>query len=312
MSLGLKAACAYNFGAKVAQLFGVPLPTIPDSVQTGVANLSKKASAGISVDGDGLQSACELGIVEVQKEGSSSGQNTKVKGQALRDFEKLLQDEDPNRTYAGLRRVITAEADVIFALEESIEANEDLFPGHEAQKQLESEKRALQLQIDQQSSSREPAYHAPPPSAAAAAAQPPAVAAKPPPAPTQATKKGESDASEVAYLREQLAIAQAANLAKTGDGLSGGGGAGGSPFSVQVSSQAGLDSKIQGKDLVGKRVLVEGYSTVGVVKSHEKTSVASSSHSRHTVKFMGGEKVSIVMARAKGGISIGTRYIILK
>ena len=149
MSLTVKAASVYNgpigtAGRGLALLFGLPLPAIPQSVITSGKDMVKKGK------GQAQNEAVKCGMLEAKKKGDST--KVKVKGQALRDFEAMLKEKDPDRTYAGLERIMTKDGFVIHALPSSIKQSEDeakanklppLFPGYEDQRKLDKMQRKM-------------------------------------------------------------------------------------------------------------------------------------------------------------------------
>jgi hypothetical protein len=276
MTLTVKAASVINAGASVARLFGVPVPSIPKAVSASISSLASKVKAGTNVDGDGLRVAIDVGAVKME-ENKEKGSVTKVRGQALRDFEAMLKSKDPTRTFAGLRRVITKDGNVIFALEESIQANEEFFPGFKAQIQLEDEKRTIEIQLSNQSAAQHDL------------------------ASLQQENAEEGDTK----LQDQLSAAhekikELSSIENTTE------------VDRIPRTASGLPAKYGSSDLVGKSLIVEGFPTRGVVLRYERKKGMSGS-SQHVIKFEGADsETPLTLLKIKNGGAVGSRYVILE
>jgi len=275
MTFTVKAASVINAGASVARLFGVPVPSIPKAVSTCLSSLASKAKAGTNVDGDGLRVAIDIGAVKME-ENKEKGSVTKVKGQALREFEAMLKSKDPTRTYAGLRRVITKDGNVIFALEGSIQANEELFPGFKAQMQLEDEKRTIEIQLTRQS-----------------------VAPSDLALPLQEKSQGDEQLrNQLAAAHQKIKELSSIESTKTIESI--------------PRTASGLPAKYESSELIGKSLIVEGFPTPGVVRSYEKKKSMSGS-SQHLIKFDGEDsETPVTLLKTKNGGFVGSRFVILE
>ena len=179
---------------------------------------------------------------------------------------------------------------VIFALEESIEANASMFPGYKAQAQLEDEKRALQLELE----GREDAQASSPNSSPVTHS------------PLLMSSSSDED------LREQLEAAREKIRSLTASLSSTNGGGGGGGIGSIPRTATGLSAKFDSSNLVGKRVIVEGFHSTGTILKYEKSSSRGLS-SRHKIKFDGmDEEESVILARTKNGSLVGSRFVILE
>ena len=102
MTMILKVAPFYNGVATIAEIFEIPIPHIPDKVTKWLKEKKAFIKAGSNMKGNGLNDAINLKTIETKK---VNGKETKVKGEALRDFERTLKEKDPDNTFCGMRRV---------------------------------------------------------------------------------------------------------------------------------------------------------------------------------------------------------------
>ena len=106
MRAGLKVMSVVNGAAFVGHMFGVPIPSVPTAWQekanSAVGSLDKKSSVD---EFDVLQD-----MVDSQNQTKPEGTDKKaVRGAALREFERFLAKNDPDNTFCGLNRVVTAD-----------------------------------------------------------------------------------------------------------------------------------------------------------------------------------------------------------
>jgi hypothetical protein len=106
---GLKVMSVVNGAAFVGHMFGVPLPSVPKAWQekanSAVGSLDQKSSvAEFDVLQGTLDSDCQPNAEGKDKQA--------VRGAALREFERFLVEKDPDNTFCGLNRVVTADGKV--------------------------------------------------------------------------------------------------------------------------------------------------------------------------------------------------------
>ena len=80
-------------------------------------------------------------------------------------------------------------------------------------------------------------------------------------------------------------------------------------------SPAGLQAKMKSGEMVGKRIIIEGYPNPATIVGFEKSSSRFKSDSVHLVHFDGDgddvEHTRVSLIRTKNGRCIGTRFVIL-
>jgi hypothetical protein len=107
MRAGLKVMSVANSAAFVGHMLGVPIPSVPKAWQekasTAVGSLSRKSSVA---EFDVLQEA-----LDSEKETKSDGADKQqaIRGWALKEFEQFLAKEDPDNTFCGLYRLVSAD-----------------------------------------------------------------------------------------------------------------------------------------------------------------------------------------------------------
>jgi hypothetical protein len=106
MRAGLKVMSVVNGAAFVGHMFGVPIPSVPDAwkemANNAVGSLDKKSSVD---EFDVLQET-----IDSETETKAEGKDKQaVRGAALREFERFLTKEDPENTFCGLNRIVTAD-----------------------------------------------------------------------------------------------------------------------------------------------------------------------------------------------------------
>ena len=307
MTMALKVAPFYNGAATIAHMFDIPLPKIPQGALDWLKKEEKFINDGSNVKGDGMHEAIELGMIESKTE-EGGQKEVKVKGQALRDLENQLHEKDSNRTYCGMRRIMTKDGQVLFALEDSIEQNQDMFPGHEAQAKLEKENRSLRVKLEEQQGGQ--------PAAAGGGAADEA----------SSSLAATASSAEVEDLQAQLRAAldkvkrlEASRVEERAAG-SPQGSESGSPSGKErresmFESPAGLQAKMKSADMIGKKIIIEGFPNPAEVVSFEKSSSRFKSDSVHLVRFDGDgddvEPTRVSLIRTKNGRCIGTRFVIL-
>ena len=95
MQAGVRAMAVFNGAAGVARCFGYPAPAVPEAWRAGAQSTVEILKQSSSVEHFGAVH----GAVE-----DGGGERT-FRGAALRDFRRLLVDEDPSKGFAGLRRL---------------------------------------------------------------------------------------------------------------------------------------------------------------------------------------------------------------
>jgi hypothetical protein len=106
MRTGLKVMYVVNGAAFVGNILGVPIPNVPEELQKqatdAVGKLDKKSSVA---EFDVLQQSLDTSIA------AENGEDKKqeVRGSALREFERFLDEHDPDHTFANLNRLVTTD-----------------------------------------------------------------------------------------------------------------------------------------------------------------------------------------------------------
>uniref|UniRef100_A0A7S3ZY23 Calmodulin n=1 Tax=Pelagomonas calceolata TaxID=35677 RepID=A0A7S3ZY23_9STRA len=96
MQVGLHAASLVNGVAGVVRLFGYPCPKVPEAWREGAQNSVEVLKQESSVEAFGA----------VHEKVQDGGEETEtVRGAALRELEAFYAKYDPDREYAGLRRI---------------------------------------------------------------------------------------------------------------------------------------------------------------------------------------------------------------
>jgi hypothetical protein len=87
-------------------MFALPIPHVPkawqEQVSAAVGNLDKKSSVA---EFDALQQSVDASTEA--KDGEDKKQA--VRGSALREFERFLDEHDPDHTFANLNRLVTTD-----------------------------------------------------------------------------------------------------------------------------------------------------------------------------------------------------------
>ena len=96
MQVGLHAASLVNGVSGVVRLFGYPCPKVPEAWREGAQNSVDVLKQESSVEAFGA----------VHEKVQDGGEETEtVRGAALRELEAFYAKYDPDREYAGLRRI---------------------------------------------------------------------------------------------------------------------------------------------------------------------------------------------------------------
>jgi hypothetical protein len=106
MRAGLKVMSVVNGAAFVGNMFALPIPHVPkawqEQVNAAVGNLDKKSSVA---EFDALQQSVDASIEAEDGEDKKQA----VRGTALREFERFLDEHDPDHTFANLNRLVTLD-----------------------------------------------------------------------------------------------------------------------------------------------------------------------------------------------------------
>jgi serine/threonine protein kinase len=126
MRTGLKLMAVVNGAALVGSIFGLPIPRVPGALQekayNAVGKLDKKSSVA---EFDVLQQTLDSEAEDVT--GSADKKQEGVRGLALREFERFIDEHDPNHTFASLQRVVSTKGQACWTTmsKEQIEAAEE-------------------------------------------------------------------------------------------------------------------------------------------------------------------------------------------
>jgi hypothetical protein len=154
MRTGLKLMAVVNGAALVGSIFGLPIPRVPGALQekayNAVGKLDKKSSVA---EFDVLQQTLDSEAEDVT--GSADKKQEGVRGLALREFERFIDEHDPNHTFASLQRVVSTKGQACWTTmsQEQIEAVEEDRKLQGEQSDQENErlcKRLLQLEQERQ------------------------------------------------------------------------------------------------------------------------------------------------------------------
>jgi hypothetical protein len=135
--IGLKAMCITNNVAKLGRAFGYPLPSLGqeyvEMAKSAIGDLSKESSVA---EFDVLQN--QVTKVTEEKDGQTQEQsnvNTEkqdpesIRGAALREFQRWLEEQDKQNKFCDLQRVLTSEGKSCWTTEENakkMEKGEDV------------------------------------------------------------------------------------------------------------------------------------------------------------------------------------------
>ena len=107
MQVGLHAASLVNGVAGVVRLFGYPCPKVPEAWREGAQNSVEVLKQESSVEAFGA----------VHEKVQDGGEETEtVRGAALRELEAFYAKYDPDREYAGLRRIGDEDGTAVWTL----------------------------------------------------------------------------------------------------------------------------------------------------------------------------------------------------
>ena len=112
MCLGITAMSMVSNGASIANMFGIPAPTLSKNAKDRMNSFANKMSKTNTAEQfDCLQES----IADAQQPSSliSADQKKHMRGNALRTFERFLDEYDHENNYAGLRRVMTKLGNVV-------------------------------------------------------------------------------------------------------------------------------------------------------------------------------------------------------
>jgi hypothetical protein len=106
MRAGLKVMSVVNGAALVGNMFALPIPHVPKAWQeqasAAVGKLDKKSSVA---EFDALQQSVNASTEAEDGEDKKQA----VRGSALREFERFLDEHDPDHTFANLNRLVTTD-----------------------------------------------------------------------------------------------------------------------------------------------------------------------------------------------------------
>jgi FtsZ-binding cell division protein ZapB len=132
--IGLKAMCITNNVAKLGRAFGYPLPLLGENVvnlaKSAIGDLSKESSVA---EFDVLQNhLTKVTEKEKKEEGNANTEKQDpetIRGVALREFQRWLEDNDEHHKFCDLQRVLTSEGKSCWTTEENakkMEKGEDV------------------------------------------------------------------------------------------------------------------------------------------------------------------------------------------
>ena len=86
-----------NGVAGVAQMFGYPVPKVPEKWRKGAQGMVDLLKDESSV--------AAFGVVHKKSLSKDKESSETVRGESLRELERFFKDNDPDKKYAGLRRI---------------------------------------------------------------------------------------------------------------------------------------------------------------------------------------------------------------
>ena len=112
MQVGLTSMRILNGVGGLARIFGVPVPTVPDSLfKSGDETLKNWGKGSTVAEYNILQTCVENEENEIQT----------TRGKELREFERFLENEDNLHTYSGLQRVCSPDGYAIWTSSQGVE-----------------------------------------------------------------------------------------------------------------------------------------------------------------------------------------------
>ena len=125
MTVGLKALSAANSAAGLVRCFGIPAPKLTQEVmQTATGFVDAIASKSSAERYDILQSVIDSDFGG-NFVGAEDGKKRKLRGAALREFKRFLEENDANKKFAGLERMMGSDGHVVWTIrDESGEGGE--------------------------------------------------------------------------------------------------------------------------------------------------------------------------------------------
>jgi len=107
MKVGLKAMAIFNGVSGVARCLGYPTPMLSKEVR----DVAKKFVGGLDQESSVAEFDCLQGTLNkvVGGENGSEEQKKSVRGSALREFGRFLEEKDPKHTFCDLRRVASPD-----------------------------------------------------------------------------------------------------------------------------------------------------------------------------------------------------------
>ena len=129
MKVGLNAIKVVNTGSQLARCLGYPLPSLSSEAMSKLDQAFGKVSQESSVEEfDWLQRAVVKEIAKTRNklsEGVADDNDDQpleqIRGQALRELEKFLEEYDPQRRFCGLQRVLDRKGKCLWTTKEHAE-----------------------------------------------------------------------------------------------------------------------------------------------------------------------------------------------
>jgi len=117
MYLAISAMSLVNNGACVARMFGIPWPKMPKAALKKFAKTMRKTNTVEQFDC--LQAS--IGDAKQLSTTISQDNNKDMRDSTLREFERFLADRDPDKNFAGLRRVMTDGGAIVWTSETNVD-----------------------------------------------------------------------------------------------------------------------------------------------------------------------------------------------
>ena len=158
---GMRAMSVYNGAAGLYQMFGIPLPKVPDSIEKNMTESVEILKRKSSVEA--------FDIVQQKVEDNDDTKSKSARGVDLRQLESFFKKHDSEKNFAGLRRLGGEDGGAVWTevpddqLEDLLQqralmrGDEEKRAKEEAKKQVENEKKlieekyiALQAYLDEE------------------------------------------------------------------------------------------------------------------------------------------------------------------
>jgi len=148
MCLGITAMSLVSHGGGLARMFGIPVPKLSSAAQGSMRAFANKMSKANSAE----QFDCLQASIGDAKQSDSTAVTKEIRGKALREFVNFLHEHDPDKNFAGLRRVMTECGTVVWTSDSNVDPvslSTQVAAISEEKKAISEEKKALENMVEQ-------------------------------------------------------------------------------------------------------------------------------------------------------------------